>query len=50
MFTLNNGTKKSGLDLKSFLRTDEGEEIANRYGFSGDYYIDNIYAKYKQYL
>lgn len=44
------GMNETGLDLRSFLRTESGKEIAVRYGFSEDYYVDNIYAKYEQYL
>jgi hypothetical protein len=44
------GMNETGLDLRSFLRTENGKEIATRYGFSKDYCVDNIYAKYEQYL
>ena len=41
------GMQETGLNLRNFLRTPAGKEIATRYGFSGDYYIDNICAKYE---
>lgn len=47
---LNCGMKEMTLDLRGFLRTEQGKEIAIRYGFSEDYYIENIYTKYEQYL
>lgn len=50
IYSLNIGMKNSGLDLKSFLKTEDGENIAKRYGFDSCYYVDNIYAKYRQYL
>lgn len=50
IYYLNDGIKQSKLKLKDFLNTDEGEKIANRYGFSGEYYVDNIIAKYRQYV
>ena len=44
---LSQGMQESGMDLRSFLRTEKGKEIALRYGFSEDYYVDNICAKYE---
>lgn len=41
------GMTKTGLDLRSFLRTEEGRQLAIRYGFSEDYYIENITSKYE---
>ena len=38
------------LDLRQFLKTQKGKELAIQYGFSEDYYIENICAKYEQYL
>lgn len=49
LFYVKTGMKNSGLDLRNFLKTKDGEKIAKRYGF-GDYYVDNITAKYKEYL
>lgn len=46
-YYLSLGMQETGLNLRSFLRTPEGKEIATRYGFSGDYYIDNVCAKYE---
>ena len=42
--------EKTKLDLRTFLRTKEGRELAMRYGFSESYYIDNICQKYEQHL
>ena len=44
---LNQGMKDSGLDLRGFLKTEQGKAIALRYGFSEDYYLENICAKYE---
>lgn len=41
--------KETDLDLREFLKTKEGKELADKYGF-GDYWIDNITSKYSQYL
>lgn len=40
------GMKESGLDLRRFLKTPKGKQIAMQYGFSKDYYVDNICNKY----
>ena len=45
-YFLQDGMQRTNLDMRSFLRTDAGKQIAKRYGFSEDYYIDNICAKY----
>lgn len=44
------GMEKTKLDLRAFLRTKEGKELAMKYGFSESYYIDNICQKYEQHL
>ena len=49
-YYLSAGMEETGLDLRSFLRTQAGEDIAIRYGFSKDYYLETICAKYEQYL
>lgn len=41
--------KETGMELREFLKTEEGKELANKYGF-GDYWVDNIVSKYSQYL
>lgn len=43
------GMKETNLGLRDFLKTDQGEKLAKQYGF-GDYWIDNIYQKYEQYI
>ena len=47
---LNCGMQETKLDLRSFLRTENGKKIADRYGFSKDYYVENVYAKCEKYL
>lgn len=41
------GMEETGLDLRSFLRTVQGKALAIRYGFSEDYYLENIASKYE---
>lgn len=42
------GMKEAGLSMREFLKTKQGEILGRRYGF-GDYWVDNIMAKYNQY-
>ena len=49
-YYLNCGMEDTGLDLRSFLRTSAGKKLAETYGFSEDYYLENICAKYEQYI
>ena len=46
-YYLKKGMAETGLDLRSFLRTNKGKLIATRYGFSEDYYVENIASKYE---
>ena len=41
---------ETGLGLKDFLKTEDGKELINRYGYSSQYAIDNIVHKYKDYV
>lgn len=43
------GMKERNLGLREFLKTRQGERLARKYGF-GDYWVDNICAKYEQYI
>lgn len=43
------GLKETGLNIREFLKTKEGEILAKKYGF-GDYWVDNLATKYNQYL
>lgn len=40
------GLEASGLALKEFLRTDEGNRLMNRYGYESEFRIDNIIHRY----
>lgn len=44
------GMEASNLDLRGYLRTEQGKELALRYGFSEDYYLDHVCAKYEHYM
>lgn len=44
------GMEETNLDLRNFLKTEMGKELAVRYGFSENYYVENITSKYERYL
>lgn len=44
------GMEATGLDLRGYLRTEQGKNLAIRYGFSKDYYLDHVCAKYEHYM
>lgn len=44
------GMDRTGLGLKDFLKTEEGKELMNRYGYNSQYAVDNIVHKYKDYI
>lgn len=44
------GMDKAGLSLKDFLKTDEGRELMNRYGYHSQHAVDNVVHKYKDYV
>lgn len=47
---LQQGMEETGLDIREFLKTDNGKELANRYGYTSQYAIDNLTQKYKDYI
>lgn len=47
---LQSGMEETGLDLKAFLKTEVGRELAYRYGYKSQHAIDNLTHKYKDYI
>ena len=47
---LQQGMEETGLDIREFLKTDAGKELANRYGYTSQHAIDNLTQKYKDYI
>lgn len=45
---LREGMEQTGLDLKSFLRTEMGEKLMDKYGYYSDHRIDNVTHRYSQ--
>lgn len=44
------GMQETGLDLKSFLRSEDGKELAEKYGFRSDSYVDNLTHRFKDFV
>lgn len=44
------GMDKTGLGIKEFLKTDQGKELMNRYGYNSQFAVDNVVHKYKDYV
>ena len=49
-YYLQQGIQKSGLGLKEFLLTDEGDKLMTKYNYFSDHRIDNVIARYKQFI
>ena len=46
IYYLRNGVSLTGLDLKSFLLTENGNKIMDKYGYNSSFRIDNIINRY----
>ena len=44
---LRKNLKETGLGLKEFLQTSDGEKLMDRYGFNSDFRVDNIIHRFK---
>ena len=44
------GMQETGLDLKSFLRSEDGYKLAQKYGFSPESYVDNLTHRFKDFV
>ena len=44
------GMDKTGLSIKEFLKTDQGQELMSRYGYNSKFAVDNVVHKYKDYV
>jgi hypothetical protein len=41
------GMQETGLDLKSFLKSEDGKDLAIKYGFHSEFYVDNLTHSFK---
>ena len=44
------GMQETGLDLKSFLRSEDGKDLAKKYGFHSESYVDNLTHRFKDFV
>ena len=44
------GMQETGLDLKSFLRSEDGKNLAKKYGFHSESYVDNLTHRFKDFV
>jgi hypothetical protein len=44
------GMQETGLDLKSFLRSEDGKDLADKYGFHSESYVDNLTHRFKDFV
>lgn len=44
------GMQETGLDLKSFLRSDDGKNLAIKYGFDSEFFVDNLAHRFKDFV
>ena len=44
------GMQETGLDLKSFWRSEDGQNLADKYGFRSDSYVDNLTHRFKDFV
>lgn len=47
VYCLRKGLSETGLGLKEFLLTQDGEELMTRYGFESKFRVDNVIHKFK---
>jgi hypothetical protein len=47
---LKQGIQRTGLGLKEFLLTEEGEKLMTKYNYFSEHRVDNIIARYKQFV
>ena len=46
LYYLKEGMKETQLGLKEFLLTEKGRKIMDKYGFTSEFRVDNIYYRY----
>ena len=44
------GMQETGLDLKNFLRSEDGKDLAIKYGFDSEFYVDNLTHRFKEFV
>lgn len=49
-YYLKNGMENTNLGLKEFLLTDDGQKLMEKYNYFSEHRIDNLIARYKQFV
>lgn len=44
------GMQETGLDLRNFLRSEDGKNLAKKYGFHSETYVDNLTHRFKDFV
>lgn len=44
------GMQETGLDLRSFLKSADGQDLADKYGFHSESYVDNLTHRFKDFV
>lgn len=44
------GMQETGLDLRNFLKSGNGERLMDKYGFKSKYRVDNVYHHFQDYI
>ena len=44
------GMQETGLDLKNFLKSEDGKILADKYGFHSESYVDNLTHRFKDFV
>jgi hypothetical protein len=42
--------QETGFDLRSFLKSECGKKLANKYGFNSESYVDNLTHRFKDFV
>ena len=49
-YYLKQGIESTGLGIKEFLLTETGQKLMDKYNYNSDHRVDNIIARYKQFV
>lgn len=44
------GMQETGLELRSFLKTEDGKKLASKYGFNSESYVDNLTHRFQDFV
>ena len=44
------GMQETGLDIKSFLKSEDGKRLVDKYGFRSETYVDNLTHRFKDFI